>query len=265
MTAGANLSPAAARQGELWSTRAREWAELQEGGVRPAQEAVLDAAGVGPGTRLLDVGCGAAGADVIARSRGAEISGLDAAEEMLEVARDRIPDGDFRLGELRQLPWEPDSFDVVVGFNSFQYAEDPVAALREARRVVKPGGAVGIVVWGPPEQCEAVAHFKALGALMPPPPPGAPGPLAGEQQVAKWATEAGLAVEMDRLVDCPWAYPDLETALRALMSAGPVVNIAQQAGEAAVVDALRACLADFATADGGYVFHNRFRVLLTRA
>jgi hypothetical protein len=62
----------------------------------------------------------------------------------------------------------------VTGFNAFQYA-DPVGALREARRV---GAVVGIMTWGAPEHCEAVVLLKALGSLMPPPPPGAAGPFA---------------------------------------------------------------------------------------
>lgn len=265
MSNQSGLSESATKQGKLWSARARDWAQWQERVVRPAQEAVFDAVGLGPGVRLLDVGCGAAGADLIARQRGAEVSGLDAASALLEIARERVPDGDFRLGEITALPWNDDGFDLVVGFNSFQYADDPVAALREARRVVKPGGGVGIVVWGPAEECEAVAQFRALGALLPPPPPGSPGPLAGEQEVAKWAEVAGLQVEMDKLVDCPWSYPDLDTALRALMSAGPVVSIVEQAGEHAVADALRTCLKDFKTDDGGYLFRNKFRALATRA
>ena len=261
---GASLSESAARQGGLWGARARDWAQLQERFVWPAQDAVFGGLRITQGVRLLDVGCGAAGADLIARDRGAVVSGLDASPALVAIARERIPEGDFRVGELLDLPWEDDVFDVVVGFNSFQYAEDPVAALREAHRVLKPGAAVGIVVWGPAERCEAVAHIRALGALLPPPPRGAPGPLAGEQQVAQWAEAAGLSIEMDELVNCPWSYPDLDTALRALMSAGPVVDVCQRVGEHEVEEALRSCLAAFATPDCGYVFQNEFRALIAR-
>jgi hypothetical protein len=70
---------------------------------------------------------------------------------------------------------------------------------------------------------------------------------------------------MDKLVDCPWSYPDQDTALRALMSAGPVVRIIEEAGEQEVAQALRTCLEDFKTGDGGYLFRNKFRALATRA
>ena len=59
------------------------------------------------------------------------MSGLDAAEALLDVARKRTPSGDFRQGEMEELPFADGTFDVVTGFNSFQYAADPVNALRQ--------------------------------------------------------------------------------------------------------------------------------------
>ncbi len=55
-------------------------------------------------------------------SLGATVSGLDASDTLLEIARERAPSADFRLGDLEALPFDDDSFDVVTGFNSFQYA-----------------------------------------------------------------------------------------------------------------------------------------------
>jgi hypothetical protein len=80
------------------------------------------------------------------------------------------------------------------GFNAFQYAVSPVNALREARRVVTAGGIVVIAVWGLLESCEAAGYLKALGSLMPPPPPGAPGPfaLSDETKLKTLMGEAGL-------------------------------------------------------------------------
>jgi SAM-dependent methyltransferase len=265
MTADTGMSEAAGRQGRLWGTRARDWAELQERTVLPAQKRVLEHLHLEPGTTLLDVGCGSAPVGPLAASLGCRVSGLDASAPLLEIARERVPDGDFRLGDILALPWPDDSFDVVVGFNSFQYAEDAVAALREAHRVVRPGGKIGIVVWGSEEECEAVAHFTALAALMPPRPPDAPGPLAGEQRIAEMAAEAGLTVDTDERVDCPWHYPDLPTALRALKSAGPIARVIDHAGEGAVDEALTDCLKEFRQPDSSYLFRNKFRALTASA
>src|SRR5947209_20448398 len=78
-------------QGRRWSVKAQAWAELHEQYTNPAYEAVLDALGVGAGTRLLDVGCGAGGALRLAANRGATVTGIDAAPGLLEHARRRLP------------------------------------------------------------------------------------------------------------------------------------------------------------------------------
>ncbi|MBA3910085.1 MAG: hypothetical protein C0524_09400 [Rhodobacter sp.] len=75
----------------------------------------------------------------MAASRGAVVSGFDAAEALLEIARERVPGGDFRTADLEAMPFGDAVFDVVTGFNAFQFAGDPVRALSEARRVTRPG------------------------------------------------------------------------------------------------------------------------------
>src|SRR3954451_23565050 len=134
--------------GRLWGARAEDWANIQEPTFRAAYEAVLDRTGVGPGTHYLDVGCGSGMAAQIASRRGATVSGSDAAQALLNIARSRTANADFRQGDIESLPFADKTFDVVTGFNSFQYAGNPVVALREARRVSEPGGYIAIVTWG---------------------------------------------------------------------------------------------------------------------
>ena len=83
-------------QGPLWGTQARNWADLQERTVLPAYEVVFERLKVGPGTRLLDVGCGAGLAAQLATQRGAQVAGLDGSEALLLIARERVPQEDFR-------------------------------------------------------------------------------------------------------------------------------------------------------------------------
>ena len=78
-------------QGRLWSVHAADWAELHEQYVEPAYVAALEALGVGAGTRMLDIGCGAGLALRLAADRGATVSGLDAAPGLLAYARRRVP------------------------------------------------------------------------------------------------------------------------------------------------------------------------------
>src|SRR5439155_566821 len=82
---------------------------------------------VGKGVRLLDIGSGAGTALRIAAARGATDAGIDAADGLVAVAREQVPDADIRLGDLASLPFADGSFDVVTSFNAVQYAADPVA------------------------------------------------------------------------------------------------------------------------------------------
>ena len=165
------------------------------------------------------------------------------------------------IGELEDLPFADHSFDIVTGFNSFQYATRPAAALAEAARVLAPGGRVLYLNWAPPEQCEAAAYLAAIGALLPPPPPGTPGPfaLSDEEAIARIFDEAGLAIGGRADVPVVWSYPDDATAIAGLMAAGPIVGAINHAGLDATVAATVAFLEPFRTGDGGYAITNVFR------
>lgn len=254
-------------QRELWGVRANDWAQIQEGAVLPLYQAVLQEVNVESGTTLLDVGCGSGMFCQMAAELGAKVAGIDATAELLEIARERVPQGDFRIGEMEELPYSDNSFDIVTGFNSFQYASSPVNALRQARRVARPQGAVVIAVWGKAEDTEAAAYLSALGSLLPQPPPGAPGPFALSQDGALEALvkEAGLKPKEVQEVDCIWAYPDEETALKGLLSAGPAIRAINTSGEERVREAVIKAIDPYKTESGDYRLKNKFRYLITAA
>lgn len=251
----------AAVQGPLWSARADDWASIQEPLMRPAFEAGLEALAVAPEMRLLDVGCGSGLALRIAADRGADVTGLDASEALLEHARRRVPGAQLVQGELEQLPFEDGSFDAVTGFNSFQYAARPATALAEAARVLAPGGRVLYLNWAPPEECEAAGYLAAIGGLLPPPPPGAPGPfaLSSAEAIASVFDQAGIEIQATADVTCIWAYPDERTAIAGLMAAGPIQRAIEHAGEHATHAVTAEFLQPFHGADGGYRIRNTFR------
>jgi SAM-dependent methyltransferase len=194
------------------------------------------------------------------------VAGVDAAAPFIAIARRRVPQGDFRVAEMEELPHTDGTFDIVTGFNSFQYAATPINALREARRVAKPGGVTVIAVWGLPEQCEAAGHLKALGALMPPPPPGAPGPfaLSDETKLKSFATDAGLTPLTVVDVKCPWIYPNLESALKGILSAGPAERAIRASSIERARDAIAGAIAQYRTASSGYHLNNTLRYLIAR-
>jgi SAM-dependent methyltransferase len=98
--------------GRAWGERAADWAYLVEPYARGVNDALFDRMGVRPGTELLDIACGSGYAASVAARRGAKVSGLDASEALLAIARARTPAGDFRTGDMFALPFEDDSFDV---------------------------------------------------------------------------------------------------------------------------------------------------------
>ena len=178
-------------QAELWGPGARDWSDYNEPTCTPFYQAVLDATGVGPGTRLLDVGCGGGFALLLAARQGAKVSGIDATPALVEIARERVPDAPLAVGDLEDpLPYGEGAFNVVTAFNSVQFAGDPVAAVKNMSQVVRPGGLISLVVWGPPEQCESGVMFAELGPLLPPSPPRLLAPSPGARKDS-WSTSPG--------------------------------------------------------------------------
>lgn len=255
-------------QGEQGRGGAWDWATFQEPHFRPVYEAVYDRLGTGDrvpsGCRLLDVGCGPGGATLLAAERGAQIAGLDVSPDSIEVARQRVPGGDFRVGDMETLPWPDGSFDAVTGFNAFQFARNRVAALTEARRVLPPGGKLGMVIWAPREQSQQVRIMAAINALAPPQPPDAPGPFAlSAPGVAESVLEAaGLHMVSHGEVPIVVHYPDAEAACRVMMAGSGGVRAIQHVGEVRVRQAILEALEAFRVGTGGYRFENRFRYVI---
>ena len=255
--------------GDIWGARAEDWAAIGEPTSLPAFEAVFERARVGPGTRVLDLGCGAGGALVLARSKGAEVTGFDASEPLLRIARTRLPGARIEQGDLEALPFADATYDVVTGFNSFQFAGDIPAALREARRVCRPGGSVTMCVWGTREECESVATtIAALMVLMPPPaappPPPARPPLSTPGVIEAMMREVGLEPVTVQDVDCPFEFPDVETAVRCFLSPGLPPPV-RQLGDERLRPVILGTLGPFTRADGSVRQRNRFHwVMSTR-
>jgi SAM-dependent methyltransferase len=254
-------------QAELWGPGARDWADYNEPMCTPFYTAVLDATEVGPGTRLLDVGCGGGFALLLAAARGATVSGLDATPALVEIARERVPAASVTVGDLEDpLPSGWGEFDVVTAFNSVQYAADPVAVVKNMSSVVKPGGLLSLLVWGPPERCESGVMFAELGPLMAPRPPAAPGAVAWSEdgQLEDLAALAGVTPLAVSEVANPLIYPDLATAVRTQLSSGPARAAIRHSGLPAARGALTRAFAGSRQPDGSYRQDNVFRYLVAR-
>ena len=103
--------------GEAWGHSATDWAYLYEHYALDVMIAIFQRVGIADGVRVLDVACGSGLALRHAEAMGATTAGIDAAESLIEIARDRNPDSDLRLGSMFELPWADESFDAVMSIN----------------------------------------------------------------------------------------------------------------------------------------------------
>jgi SAM-dependent methyltransferase len=223
--------------------------------------------GLEAGQRVLDVGCGSGVFLRLVADRGARVVGLDASEALIELARTRVPETDLRVGEMESLPYEDDSFDLVAGFNSFFFAADLVAALREAGRVAKPGAPVVIQVWGRPERNDLEAMKVVARRFFPAPPPDAPPPpKLWEPGVLEGIAEmAGLRPEASFDLAYPFDYPDEETLGRLMLAPAGLGAAAGPDGEEALRAEIVEALAPHRTASGGYRLDNEYHYVVARA
>jgi SAM-dependent methyltransferase len=252
-------------QGQLWSARPQDWAELFEPMMRPVHQAAVDALSPLAGLTLLDAGCGSGQLLALAATAGATVSGLDASAALLGVARGQLPDADLRTGDIGELPYDDAGFDVVTAFNAIQYAADPKAAVAELARVTRPGGRVLIGVWAELERCETEMVFARLRDLAPPPPgTAAPLALSAPGVVEVLLSAAGLQLASGGEASCPFRYPDLATAWRGQSAAGPLQRVIQLAG----VEATRAVCdevhSQYRLPDGTIRQDNVFRYVIAR-
>jgi SAM-dependent methyltransferase len=216
---------------------------------------------------VLDIGCGAGTFLRLVAERGGRPAGLDASDALVAFARERLPDADLRVGEMEDLPWEDASFDLVTGFNSFFFADDMVAALREAGRVAKPGAPVVIQVWGAHERCDLEAMKQVARPFLPPRPAdappdpdlSAPGALRGLASTAK--------LTPDEEFDVMWTleYPDSATLERSLVAVAGLAEIVGPEREPELKRAISDGLARFRRPDGSYALSNEFHFLIARA
>ena len=251
--------------GPLWGARPQDWAENEDRQL-PTYEEAIRRVGVAPGQRVLDMGCGTGVFLRLVADRGAHPFGLDASEALLEIAHQRVPEADLRVGEMELLPYDDNSFDLVAGFNSFFFAADLVAALREAGRVAKPGAPVLIQVWGPPERCDLEAMKQVARRYAPPPPPdAAPTPKLSEPGVLEGlAREAGLTPEYGFRTSYAFEYQDEETLGRLLMAPMGLAKLVGPEREDALRREIVDTLAPYRAPDGSYRLNNEFRYLAAR-
>lgn len=270
--------------------RARDWAEIQERMLVPLYEAVYERLDTGPGTRLLGLGCGSGLALLMAAARGADVTGVERDPQRLALARERLaPPGPGSAGGAPLPPAAPahragaavrqraevlaalperaagGPFTLVTLFEGVCSLPEPERLLARAARLARRGSPVVIAGWGPPERCRTEQVLRLAARLAEPAGGWAaadPFRLSGPDDLEEIAVRAGLRPDGSGRVACPFAYPDMESAVRGLCSTGLFDAAVRATEQAQVEKELTEALHGFRLSDGSVRMDNVFRYTL---
>ena len=251
-------------QGELWSVAPQYWSKYFEPFFLPLYKKTIEQLKLSEDVSLLDAGCGSGMFAHMAISTGAQVTGIDAAEGLLEIARKRNPKNNFLEEDLETLPFAPESFDVVTGFNSFQYAGDFTAALAEAKRVLKAKGCLVVGIWDKPDMSDSTNVLKAISTLLPPPTPGTPGPfaLSEDGKIENVCSSLGLKLVYHTRVSCPFIYYSLKDGTRSFLATGPAASAMKHVAERKVQQIIASALRPYHLTENIYHLQNSFLLFI---
>lgn len=253
----------------MWNSVAQHWeanADYVDEKSAALSTMMLDAVTIGPTDRVLELASGTGGLGIAAAALAREVVVSDVAAEMVHAASRRaagLANVTTKVLDLEEIA-EPDaSFDVVLCREGLMFAVDPLAALREIRRVLRPGGRLAAAVWATRSENPWLGVvFDAVSELLgrPIPPPGLPGPfsLSDSDALLRDALNAGFA-------DCVVERHDVPTVASSFDSwwertsalAGPLANVLATLPDEAhhqIVAQLREATAPYRSADGALAF-----------
>lgn len=223
----ARLQRRVQRQG--WDLAAPAYERLWRAQLSSAQHELLLQAALQPGERVLDVACGT-GLVSFAAARAVgpvgAVVGVDLSGQMIEAARQRgegmaLANARFKRMDAEQLALDDAGFDVVLCALGLMYMPDPAQAMREMRRVVRPGGRVVAAVWGERRRCGWAELFPIVDAEVVSDVCPLFFRLGGGEALAGLATSAGLVAAASLRIASTLRYADEAEACDAAFAGGP--------------------------------------------
>jgi SAM-dependent methyltransferase len=211
-------------EAESWSAQAGTYGGLVGAITSRLAEPLVEAAGVRAGCRVLDVATGPGYVAEHAAARGARVVGVDLAEGMLELARERLGGVALLRADVEELPFGDAAFDAVVGGFVINHLPGPDCALAEAVRVLVAGGRAAFSVWDRPERMRVIGVVaEAIAAADPDPghvvPAGGPNPyrFADEREFAALLERVGLSEVVIQPVELTHRVSGAEELLRGML------------------------------------------------
>ena len=170
------------RHRKMWASG--DYPGMVETFLLPLGPRLVEACGIGSGMRVLDVAAGTGNASIPAAQTGGEVTASDLTPELFDAGRKRAQEVGVELdwvqADAENLPFEDESFDVVMSSIGAMFAPMHQQVADELVRVCRPGGTIGMLNWTPEGMIGAL--FRTMGPFAPPPPPGAqPPPLWGSE------------------------------------------------------------------------------------
>lgn len=177
--------------------------------LEPGALEFLNRLGPEPGTRMLDVACGAGQIAIPAARAGVRVTGIDIATNSIEAARSRARaegvEVRFEEGDAEMIAYEDAAFDLVVSLIGAMFAPRPEQVAAELVRVCRPGGRIAMANWTP--EGFVGQMFKAVGRHVPPPPLMAPPVKWGDEATVRERFREGVAKVETRKRLYPMRYP----------------------------------------------------------
>jgi 2-polyprenyl-6-hydroxyphenyl methylase/3-demethylubiquinone-9 3-methyltransferase len=259
--------------GALWA--AGDYTRVAEQ-LTAVSVAVVDAADIVPGLRVLDLGAGSGNTALLAAGRGAEVTAVDLTDDLFETCRRRAAEAGVTVtwaaANPEDLPFPGNHFDRVLSAvgGSLAMAPNQRRVAAEMARVCRPRGTLAVANW----TAEGLVGqaTRVIASYLPPPPPGAPSPWAwaGEDSVRALLAPFGYALTLARLA-APFSYTSPEAAISYMEEVhGPTIMALRLAGEQGRRAELRARLVELysganTATDGTLTFEQEYLLATTAA
>ena len=223
-----------------WDLAAAGYETLWQAQLAPAHAAMMACAAPRAGEQVLDLACGTGLVSVAAAESvgpAGRVLGTDLSERMVEAARERaarrgLPQLAFARMDAEQLALPDAGFDLALCALGLMYMPDPARALREMRRVLRPGGRVALAVWGERARCGWAAIFPIVDAEVRSEVCPLFFHLGHEDALARLCTDAGFERVEQQRIATTLCYANGDEACSAAFQAGPVALAWSRFGEA---------------------------------
>ncbi len=254
-----------ARQAELWGPSAKLWAEKHEAYSLDLSRWALDHLLNGSAMHILDAGCGAGGGLLLAAARGAKVTGSDAAAEMIELCKQRLPQGDFHVADSEALPFADATFDAVMAINSLQFTETPTRALQEFARVSKPEANIGVVCFGDTAHSDFATVGAAVRKLFKTPPSfEGPFSLSPPDKLRQAIADAALDITESADIVRVREYEHFDEFWHGQSGTGATRYTVRELGEELVRKTMAAAMEQFTDMNGMIRLSNSFHAVICR-